>query len=58
MANFKVEIKETLSKVLDIQADTAEEAMQIVDDMYRDGEELVLDVNDCDGDYELAILED
>ncbi len=56
MANFKVEIKETLSKVLDIQADTADEAMQIMDDMMSNGE-IELAMHDA-GDYELCILED
>ncbi len=56
MANFKVEIKEVLSKVLDIQADSAEEAIEIVNNMRIDGD-IMLDCSDAD-DYELCILED
>ena len=57
MSNFKVEIKEILSKVLDIQADSAEEALLIVKTMYADGD-VALDGSDGDDGCELCILED
>lgn len=45
MNTFMVEIKETLAKVIEVQAETIEEAISIVDDLYKN-EKIVLNTND------------
>lgn len=45
MAKYKVTIVETISKIVDIEADSAEQAEYIVMTMYND-EEVVLDYSD------------
>ena len=45
MKTFKVEIKEILSRVIEIKANSKDEAIQKTEDLYRD-EEIVLDYND------------
>ena len=42
METFKIEIQEFLSKIIEIEASNAEEAVSKVKDMYRK-EEIVLD---------------
>lgn len=42
---IQVEITETLSKIVEIEANTEEEALQIANEMYQE-EEIVLDEND------------
>ncbi len=48
---MKIDIKitEILSRVISIDADTQEDALSIVSDMYKD-EEIVLDYSDFNGD--------
>jgi len=45
METFKIEVKETLTRIIDIEADSIEEAFFKVREMYRD-EEIVLDSED------------
>ena len=45
METFKIEIKETLSKIVVIEADSVNEAYSKAKEMYR-CEEIVLDEND------------
>ena len=47
MANYKVTIVESMSKIVDVEASNAEEAERIVSDMYNDAE-IVLDYADFD----------
>lgn len=44
MKKYQIEIKETLSKIIDIQANTPEDAIALVKDMYQ-SEIVVLDAN-------------
>lgn len=44
MKTFKIQIKETLLKTIDIQAENVEDAVSIVNKMYK-AEEIVLDYN-------------
>lgn len=45
MKTFKLEIKEYLSKVIEIEAETLSDALDIAHDMYND-EEITLDYSD------------
>lgn len=45
MNTFKIEISETLAKVIEIVCDTKEQAFTIVEEMYRN-EEVVLSSED------------
>lgn len=45
MTNYKIEIQETLSRVIEIEADSVEDAIDRVRVMYR-AEEIVLDSDD------------
>ena len=45
MNNYKIEIQETLSRVIEIDAPSAEVAIDKVREMYR-AEEIVLDADD------------
>lgn len=45
MPKFKLEIEETYSKVIGIEAETLSDALDIAHDMYND-EEIVLDASD------------
>lgn len=47
MATYKVEIVETLSREVEVEASSAYYAMRIVKDMYHD-EEYVLDADDLE----------
>jgi hypothetical protein len=47
MKTYKVRIVETLSRIVEIEAKDADDAIDIVDDMYRDGG-IVLDAGDYD----------
>ena len=47
MANYKVTIIESMSKIVDVEASSAEMAERIVKDMYHD-EEITLDYADFD----------
>jgi hypothetical protein len=47
MATYKVVIVETLSRVVEVEADRAFLAVQIAKEMYRD-EEYVLDADDLE----------
>jgi hypothetical protein len=56
MANYKVEIIETMSRIVDVEASSAEMAERIVKDMYHD-EDITLDYADFD-EVEFTTLED
>lgn len=43
--NYKIEIKETLEHVYDIEANSLQEAISIANEKYRN-EEFILDTND------------
>lgn len=45
METFKIEIKETLSRTIEIEANSMDEAYSKVREMYRD-EEILLDSDD------------
>lgn len=45
MENFEIEIKEVLSRIVSIQAESKESAIRKVEEMYRKSE-IVLDAND------------
>ena len=45
MKTFEIEIKETLSRIIEVKAETENEAFTIVKQMYRD-EDVVLDSSD------------
>jgi flagellar biosynthesis regulator FlbT len=47
MATYKVVIVETLSRTIEVEADKAYDAVQIVKEMYND-EEYVLDADDLE----------
>lgn len=51
MRKFNVKVVETLSKIIEVEAETMEEAQDIVMDMYNN-EEVVLDAGDYDNDVE------
>ena len=46
MTTYKIEIQELLSRVIEIEAPSSEEAIDKVREMYR-AEEIVLDWSDC-----------
>lgn len=48
MSQYKIEIKETLSRIIEIQAPSTEEAIDKAREMYR-AEEIVLDGDDWVG---------
>ncbi len=45
MNKFKIEVKETLSKVIEIEAENVEEAIQKVSESYQN-EKIILDSED------------
>ena len=45
METFKIEVKETLSRIIEVEADSLESAFSIVQYKYK-GEEIVLDNDD------------
>jgi hypothetical protein len=45
METFKIEVKETLSRVIEIEANSADEAFSKLQDLYKK-EEIVLDSDD------------
>lgn len=45
MQTFKLEIQEILSKVIEVEAETLSDALDIAHDMYN-AEEIVLDASD------------
>jgi hypothetical protein len=45
MKTFKIEISETLSRVIEIEADTVDDAISIVNEKYK-SEEIILDESD------------
>ncbi len=49
-----MEIIETLHRTLEIEANSEEEAFDIVNDMYSSGE-IILTADDFDGDFEINI---
>ncbi len=48
---FRIEVRETLSRLVDVEAMSVTEAKQKVQDSYDSGE-IVLDYKDYDGDTE------
>ena len=45
MNKFKIEITETLSKIIEVDADNIEEALERVETMYKE-EKIILDSSD------------
>jgi len=45
METFKIEVKETLSRIIEIEAKSKEEAFLKIEDLYKK-EEIVLDADD------------
>jgi uncharacterized membrane protein len=45
METFKIEVKETLSRIIEIEANSADEAFSKIQDLYTK-EEIVLDADD------------
>lgn len=45
METFKIELKETLSRVIEIEASSEDEALSKIQDLYKK-EEIVLDADD------------
>jgi flagellar biosynthesis regulator FlbT len=45
MKTFKIEIKETLSRIVEIEADDVEEALLKIQDQYKN-EDIILDAAD------------
>jgi uncharacterized membrane protein len=45
METFKIEVKETLSRIIEIEANSADEAFSKIQDLYNK-EEIVLDADD------------
>ncbi len=45
MNKFKIEITETLSKIIEVEADDIEEALERVETMYKE-EKIILDSSD------------
>lgn len=56
METFRIEIKETLSRIIEIEANSEEEAFSLVRNQYHN-EVIVLDADDYI-DTEFLILED
>jgi len=56
MNKFKIEITEKLAKIIEVNANTEEEALQIVKKMYED-EKIVLDSGDFI-DKEIQLVSD
>jgi len=52
---FKVKITEVLSRVIVVEADSKEEALNKVSDMYN-SEEIVLDYSDFNDDVKIEII--
>ncbi|MDD2191461.1 MAG: DpnD/PcfM family protein [Bacteroidales bacterium] len=45
MKTYRIEITETLQRVVEVEADSSEEALSIVENQYKN-EDIVLDEND------------
>lgn len=45
METFKIEVKETLSRIIEIEANSNEEALLKIEDLYKK-QEIVLDADD------------
>jgi hypothetical protein len=45
METFKIEVKETLSRIIEIEANSADEAFSKIQDLYKK-EEIALDADD------------
>jgi hypothetical protein len=56
MAKFYVEVEEVLTKIVEVEAETAEEAKDKVEDAYDEGE-VVLD-SECFYDKQFSVVED
>jgi len=46
METFKIEVKETLSRIIAMEANSEEEAFSKIQDLYKKGE-IILDAEDC-----------
>ncbi len=57
MPFFKVEITESLKRVVIIEADSKDEAYEEVEGTYLDGEEIILTDSDYYGDFEIEVEE-
>lgn len=56
MKNFQIAVEETLSRVVEIEAETMEEAIEIANNMYH-REQIVLDADDFMG-YSIFCLDE
>ncbi len=56
MNKFKIEITETLSKIIEVEADDIEEALERVETMYKE-EKIILDSSDFI-DKEITLFND
>lgn len=45
METFKIEVKETLSRIIEIQAESKEDALLMIEELYKK-QEIVLDADD------------
>jgi hypothetical protein len=56
METFHIEVRETLSKIIEVEASSSKEAIERVKDRYHaddtDGDKIVLTADDFDGDTE------
>ena len=52
---FKIEVRETLARVVEVSAINEAEAIALVEDMYN-AETVVLDYNDIDGNAEFVVI--
>jgi len=56
METFKIEVKETLSRIIEIEANSADEAFLKIENLYKN-EEIIL-ANDDFVDVEFSTLEE
>lgn len=56
MKTFHIEVRETLSRIIEVEASSSEEAIERVKDRYHtddtDGDKIILTAEDFDGDTE------
>lgn len=55
MKTFSIEVLETLNRVIDVEAETEDEAISKVEQMYFN-EEIVLDSNDMTSPVEFNVI--
>lgn len=52
---FPIEVKETLRRIVSVEADSYDEALEKVEVMYRNGD-IILDDSDFEGEPEISPL--